>query len=155
MWSKGPDGRCAVVWRSALAALVVLLAMGAPSAVAEPGRIDVRVLVCHAAAEAGAVDPGCGKLHGKIGREFRYESLKRLSERSLSLGLDQVGSVVLPNGKRLRVRPLQVDGDSALLAVDVEGSVKTDVRVRKGKSVVIGAERYENGKLVISLEPRW
>jgi hypothetical protein len=81
--------------------------------------------------------------------------LKRLSERSLSLGLDQVGSVVLPNGKRLRVRPLQVDGDSALLAVDVEGSVKTDVRVRKGKSVVIGAERYENGKLVISLEPRW
>ncbi len=140
---------------SGLLVFGVLVAMLAGPAAAQTTKIEVRVLVCHASEEAGSIDPACRKLHGEIGREFRYESLKRLQERRLSLGLDEVGSVALPNGKRLRVRPLQVGGDSALLAVDVEGSVKTDVRVRKGKSVVIGAERYENGKLVISLEPRW
>lgn len=144
-----------MAWRSALWAAGLLLAVGAAPAVAQTSRIDVQVLVCHASADAGAVDAACRKLHGSIGREFRYESLRRLQERSLSLGLDQVGSLALPNGKRLRVRPLQIGAESALLAVDVEGSVKTDVRVRQGKSVVIGAERYENGKLVISLEPRW
>lgn len=142
-------------WHSALWAVGLLLALGAAPAVGQTSRIEVQVLVCQASADAGGVDAACRKLHGRIGQEFRYESLKRLQERSLSLGLDRVGSVALPNGKQLRVRPLQIDAESALLAVDVEGSVKTDVRVRKGKSVVIGAERYQNGKLVISLEPRW
>ena len=144
-----------MAWRSALLAAGLLLAMGAAPAIAQTSRIDVQVLVCHATEDAGGVDAACRKLHGRIGREFRYESLKWLQERSLSLGLDQVGSVALPNGKQVRVRPLQIGTESALLAVDVEGSVKTDVRVRQGKSVVIGAERYENGKLVISLAPRW
>lgn len=144
-----------MAWRSGLVAIGVCWALTAVPALAQPSGVEVDVLVCHASQEAGSIDPACGKLHGEIGREFRYESLKRLEEQRLVLGLDRVGSVMLPNGKRLRVRPLQVGGDSALLAVDVEGSVKTDVRVRKGKSVVIGAERYENGKLVISIEPRW
>ena len=69
--------------------------------------------------------------------------------------MDQVGSVGLPNGKQARVRPLNVDGDSALLAVEIEGAVQTDLRVRKGHWVVIGAERYRDGKLVISLRSRW
>jgi hypothetical protein len=30
-----------------------------------------------------------------------------------------------------------------------------DLKVRKGHLVVIGAERYQDGKLVISLEPHW
>ena len=144
-----------MAWRSGIRVLGVLLLVGAGPAAADTQDVVVKVLVCHATDEPGSIDPACRKLHGEIGREFRYESLQRLEQRRLSIGIDRVGSVVLPTGKRLRVRPLQVDAAAVLLAVDVEGAVKTDVRVGKGKSVVIGAERFRGGKLVISLEPSW
>ena len=32
---------------------------------------------------------------------------------------------------------------------------RNDVRVKNGHLVVIGAERYRGGKLVVSLQPRW
>jgi len=145
-----------VKWHDAIAVLGLLAAVGltpARGGAAEP--VEVRVLVCHAAAAPGNVDGACRKLHGKIGAQFRYESLKKLQSQSLKLGLNQVGSVKLPNGKSLTVRPLQVDDSGVLLAVDVEGAVRTDVKVANGNLVVIGADAYRAGKLVISLEPRW
>ena len=39
------------------------------------------------------------------------------------------------------------------MAVDVEGGVKMDARVRDGHMVVIDGGRFEDGKLVISIEP--
>lgn len=152
--STGPRGGDAVRWRSAVVAGLVLLWAGiAWSQGAQ--RIGVQVLVCQTSALPGGVDPACSRLDAKLAREFRYESLKRLQSHGLSLAVDEVGSVALPNGKQLRLRPLQFDAHSALLAVDVEGSVQTDLRVRNGHLVVIGAERHGDGKLVIGLEPRW
>ena len=58
----------------------------------------------------------------------------------------------LPSGKRLRVRPLQVGERGVLVAVAIEDTLQTDLRIRNGHLVVIGAEPYEEGKLVISLE---
>jgi hypothetical protein len=130
--------------------------LAAGSALAQaPASLRVEVLVCQAAEAAGGIDAACEKLHASIGKEFRYGSLTRLQSQGLSLALDQVGEVTLPNGKSLRVRPLQADERSALLAVDVEGVVQTDLRVRNGQLVVIGAQRHRDGKLVIALEPSW
>jgi hypothetical protein len=42
-----------------------------------------------------------------------------------------------------------------LLALTVQGTLRTDMRVPNGHLVVIGAERFEDGKLVISLKPSW
>jgi hypothetical protein len=42
-----------------------------------------------------------------------------------------------------------------LLGVTVKGSLQTDLRIPNGHLVVIGAEGYQDGKLVISLEPSW
>jgi hypothetical protein len=123
---------------------------------AEPEpRIDIELMVSHISDAAGGVDERGEELHAKLQREFRYQSLRVLESRSLRLALDEVGTVTLPNGKRARIRPLQLGEHGVLLAVDVEGSVQTDLRVRNGHLVVIGAERYRDGKLVISLEPRW
>ncbi len=127
----------------------------APAAAEAADQVDVKVLVCHATPAAGGVDGACRALDAKIGSQFRYESLRKLQSESLSLGLNALGSVKLPNGKSLKVRPLQVDASGALLAVDVEGAVRTDVKVSNGNLVVIGADAYQDGKLVISLEPRW
>ena len=138
---------------AAAAALVALVAFARPAEAAD--RIDVTVLVCHAADAAGGVDGACQALHAKIGSQVRYGSLRKLQSKKLSLALNRVGQLKLPNGKQLSVRPLQVDASGALLAVDVEGSVRTDVKVANGNLVVIGADSYRDGKLVISLQPSW
>jgi hypothetical protein len=158
---SGPAGASGVARRSlaaGLAALAVstLSTLSTGSAWAQaPASFRVGVLVCQAADGPGGIDAACEKLHASIGKEFRYGSLARLQSQQLSLALDQVGELTLPNGKSLKVRPLQADAGSALLAVDVEGAVQTDVRVRNGQLVVIGAQRHQDGKLVIALEPSW
>ena len=141
-------------WCSALSVLALLLAV-AGGAAAQQGPIQVEVTVVHISDGPGGIDARGQKLHGKLKRQFRYESLKVLETRSLKLAVDEVGSVSLPNGKRVRVQPLQLDAESALLAVDVEGAVQTDLRVRNGHLVVIGGDRHQSGKLVVGLEARW
>ncbi len=142
--------------RSWLLGLVLVLCAGAGIARAEPAQgIEMIVLVAHASTGPGGVDPGAERLADKLTKEFRYESLRLLQSRRLRLALDEVGSVRLPNGKLLRLRPLQVGKKSVLLAVELEGTLQTDLRIPNGHLVVIGAERYQDGKLVIGLEPRW
>ena len=53
------------------------------------------------------------------------------------------------------MRPLDLGKSGVLMAVDVEGAVKSDLRIRNEQLVVIGAERHGAGKLVISLEPHF
>ena len=135
--------------------LAPVLGMGAAAAKAEEQRIDVELMVSHVSNAKGEIDPRGRKLHQKLQGQFRYESLRVLQTRGLRLELNEVGSVRLPNGKSVRVRPLQLSESGVLLAVDVEGAARMDLKVRNGHLVVIGAERYQDGKLVISLEPRW
>ena len=143
-------------WHDAIAVVGMLAILGlAPGRAEAEGPIDVQVLVCHAAPAAGGVDGACRELDAKIGTQFRYESLKKLQSRGLKLALNEVGNLKLPNGKSLTVRPLQMDAGGVLLAVDVEGAVRTDLKVANGNLVVIGADAYQDGKLVISLEPSW
>jgi hypothetical protein len=143
-----------VTWRSAalLAAMALVLAAGPAGA---QQQVRVEVLVSEISDGPGGIDARGGKLHSKLKDQFRYESLKVLDARELRLALDQVGSLGLPNGRPLRVRPLQIDERSVLLAVDVEGAVRTDLRVQNGNLVVIGAGHHGDGKLVISFEPHW
>ena len=135
--------------------LALMFGVGAGAAEAQEQRIDIELMVSHVSSVGGEIDPRGRKLHQKLQGEFRYESLRVLQIRRLRLALNEVGSVGLPNGKSVRVQPLQVSGSGVLLAVDVEGAARMDLKVRKGHLVVIGAERYQDGKLVISLEPRW
>jgi len=135
--------------------LALDLGVGAGAAKAEEQRIDVEVMVSHVASADGEIDPRGRKLHQKLKDQFRYESLRVLLVRRLQLAMNEVGSVGLPNGKSVHVQPLQLSGSGVLMAVDVEGAARMDLKVRKGHLVVIGAERYQNGKLVVSLEPRW
>ena len=142
--------------RSWVLGLLLVLCAAAGIARAEPGQgIELTVLVGHASDGPGGVDPRAQKLAAKLNKELRYESLRVLQSARLRLALDEVSSVQLPNGKQLRLRPLQVGESGVLLAVGLEGTLQTDLRIRNGHLVVIGAERYQDGKLVIGLEPHW
>ncbi|MCG8591576.1 MAG: hypothetical protein MJE66_19950 [Proteobacteria bacterium] len=128
------------------------LALAAPAAAQSPGGLVLAVQVVHISDAQGKVDPRAKRLHAKLRKQFRYESLRVLESKRLKLALNDVGELQLPNGRRLRVRPLVRDKRGALVAVDVEGALQTDVRVRPRHLVVIGAHSHKDGKLVISLE---
>ena len=128
-----------------------------PTALAaeEPRQISLQILVVHISDQPGGVDPRAARLHEELAEQFRYETLRVLDERRIELPLGVVQSVELPNGRRLNVRAFQLSSRGVLLGVTVKGSLQTDLRIPNGHLVVIGAERYLDGKLVISLEPTW
>jgi len=146
-----------VTWRSwAIGALLPLvLAWPAAAAGDEPRRIALEVLVAYISDQAGGIDPRGEELHRTLSGQFRYETLRVLDQRRLDLPLGTVESLDLPNGRRLNVRAFQLSSKGVLLGVTVTGSLQTDLRIPNGHLVVIGAERFEDGKLVISLEPSW
>ena len=133
---------------------LALLSIAAPGD-AQPERIRIVVMVSQISTPPGEIDARAGKLHRKLRDEIRYESLRVLQTREFELALDELGEMRLPNGRRLQIRPLSVDSRGVLTAVSLEGSVDADMRIRNGHLVVIGAEPYEDGKLVVSLEPHF
>ena len=139
--------------------LAVALAVGAlvpvAATAAEDGKpaIALKVMLSHISNEPGPIDKRGALLHAKIHKEFRYESLRVLKEQRMRLEINDVGSMALPNGRKLRVTPMVIDEQGALLAVDLEGSAKADLRIKRHHLIVIGAQSYQGGKLVISLYP--
>jgi len=148
-------GRARLRLAFVFAAIACILVPGPRPAAAqkEPGpRVRMDLMVTRMSREAGQIDPRAARLDKQLAKEFRYGSLEVVKSVSLDLAVDEVGGMELPTGKRVRVRPLLVDERGVLLAVEVEGSVQTDLRVRSDQLVIIGTERSEGGKLVISLE---
>ena len=143
-------------WSRLALAWLVALVLAAPSAAEkEPRRISLEVLVAHVSDGPGGIDPRGRALHRELADQLRYETLRVLDRQRLDLPLGTVESVDLPNGRRLDVRAFQLSSRGVLLGVTVTGSVQTDLRVPNGHLVVIGAQSFEDGKLVISLEPSW
>jgi hypothetical protein len=135
--------------------LAALLACASVAGAQAPRRVSIEVTVSHALDANGAIDPRGRELNAFLEPQFRYGSLKVLQVERLDLALDEVGTLELPNGRKFRVRPLDIGSEGVLLSVSVQGTLWTDMRVRNGHLVVIGAERYEAGKLVIGVKPRF
>jgi hypothetical protein len=152
---SGSERRGRLARRLGLAGAGLLLALATPAGAQSEGtrRIDVRLMVSHASSRPGPVDPAAADLHQSLRSDFRYKSLRVLERRRLVLGPGESGGLELPNGKRVSVRPIQFGSGGALLAVDIENTLHTDVRVPDRRPVVIGIDRYDDGKLILSLEP--
>jgi len=142
-------------FRVGIAALAALAWLVPAAQAQEGGQIRVDVMVCQISQAPGAIDPRASRLDAKLRNEFRYESLRVVEQRRLSLALNQLASVALPNGHQLQLRPLSLSDRGVLMAVTVEGSVQSDMQIPNGHLVAIGAGRLDDGKLVISLEPHF
>ena len=94
-------------------------------------------------------------VHEKLRSQIRYESLRVLQQKHLDLRIDQIGSLELPNQRKLLVRPMDVGERGVLLAVEVEGFADSDLRIPNHHMVIFGTHPFEDGKLVISIEPAW
>ena len=130
--------------------------LAAPSGVRadeSEGLVPFNVIVVHTSNRKGEVDPRARALDAELKKQLRYRSMRVISEERVNLHVDQVGTVPLPDGRSLRMRPMHKNKQGVLMAVDVEGAVKLDARARNRHRVVIGAGPYEGGNLAISIEP--
>lgn len=164
MKSRSAIGGVAVAWVGALAAGLWIAsaqpawAQGASDADsrAEGRVVRATLMVTHLSNREGGIDPRARKLDERLRRQnIRYPSARVLDARDVTLEIDRVETIALPDGRAARLQPIHVGDDGVLLAVDVEDAVKMDVRVRDGRMVVIDGGRYEDGKLVISIEPAY
>lgn len=138
--------------RAGIVLLSLGLVAGAAAAGAQP--FEIEVMVSQLGDGPGGIDPRAAELDAKLQGQFRYKSLEVLESRRLKLGLDEVGTLSLPNGKPLRVRPLQLTDRGLLLAAQV-GDIQTDLKLTRGHLVVIDAGRHGDGKLVVSFQASW
>ncbi|RIL05409.1 MAG: hypothetical protein DCC71_10470 [Proteobacteria bacterium] len=136
----------------ATAALVTLVALTA-SAQQAARLVGISMTVSHASERPGPMDPNAAALDRQLRQQFRYESLRVIERRHMQLRMQEVGGMDLPTGKRVQLRPLSLTPSGVLISVDIPGTLQTDVRVPNRKQVVIGVERYDHGKLIVTLQP--
>jgi hypothetical protein len=137
------------------APLLAALLLAGPVAAEDPRPIEFEVTVVHVSSRKGGVQANdrARRVDRIIGRQIKYDSLRVLDFRRQQVALNQVGSVTLPGGKHFRFRPMDLRDDGVLVAVDVERSAQGDFRIPRRKPFVLGGQRYQDGQLVILLEP--
>jgi hypothetical protein len=135
-----------------LAVAAVVLAPVIAFAQVAVQHVGLSLTVSHASPRPGPIDPNAVEIHRSL-REFRFESLRVLERRHMDLRMQEIGGVDLPTGKRVEVRPLSLNATGVLISVEIPGTLQTDLRVPNQKQVVIGVDRYGDGKLILTLQP--
>ena len=116
--------------------------------------IQMRMMVTRLSNDGRGVDPKAKELESKLSSQgIRFDSAEVLQKRQIEMGAGEVSTIDLPNGRKARVQPLHQGEDGLLMAVDVEGSSKADVRAKPNHTVIFSAGPFRDGKLVLSLEP--
>lgn len=132
--------------------MLVPLSIQAQAPAAKGERFDLRVIVANLTNSRDTIDKGARRLDKELKSQFRYEGIRVLDSVDVTLVGDDVTDLKLPSRRRLRIRPLVVESGSALISVEISGLVQSDLKLKKGQLVIIGAERFGDGKLVIALE---
>jgi hypothetical protein len=114
-------------------------------------HVGLSLIVSHASAQPGPIDPEMHRVLGKT--VVRYQSLRVIERRHIDLRMQEIGGVDLPTGKRVEVMPLSMNASGVLISLEVPGTLQTDLRVANQKQVVIGLDRYDDGKLILVLQP--
>jgi hypothetical protein len=137
--------------------LVLALCGAGAHAEDEVQKVPLRVKVTHLSdSEADGVDPKARKLVNALrDQHISYSSAKVVREITVDLAPGDVKTVKIGNGRKAHLQLMQADEDGALVAVDVEGGVKVDAKVRRGRRpLVLDAGKVGDGKRVISIEAK-
>jgi hypothetical protein len=145
--------RARIALAFALAGLAAAWAVGSVHAQAASDRVPVNVMVVHTSDGEGGIDPRARELDEKLKKHLRYKSMRVLQEQRVDLEMNRVGTVQLPDGRKLRMRLMHKGAKGVLIAVDVQGAVKLDARAPNHHKLVIGAGEYQGGNLAVSIEP--
>ncbi len=115
--------------------------------------IGLRITVHQLSNQPGPADPRSDALDRKLRDEFRYARVRELEHHDLHLSLNETGHLRLPSGRAVNVKPLRIASGALLLSLEVEGRLRTRLRLPARHEVVIGAEDSGEGKVVLTLVP--
>jgi len=144
-----------VPWRGSL--LMVLLGVLTPPVVAAgQGAVPLKVQVIYAANEPGGVDSRLGSLAGELQKTFRYSKYELLDSPQGSAPLNQAWRTALPGDRSLEITPTAIQDGEYTLSVRVQASggqslVNTRVKLKAGRSVLVGGPTHQKGVLIIAI----
>ena len=143
-------------WTTTIAWVALALLCSTAGAHAQSGdeKVPVRITVTHLSDKDEGVDPKADPLIQNLGGAgIKVKSAKVIREETVKLAPGDVKSVKIGGGRKAHLQLMQADDDGALVAVDVEGGIKTDVKVHRGKRpLVIDAGRVGDGKRVLEIK---
>jgi hypothetical protein len=154
--------------RVAASGLTLALALGAGAAAAQdfaqpagtstaprkqPARFEVTVLRAELA--QGRIDPQAERLHRLLAkRGLSYGTLRVVANQRDALMLGEIGSVMTPNGKPYRFRPLDRGETGGFLVAVDWGTTRGDFRMEPGVPLLLGGQPKDGGQLWVVLELR-
>ncbi|MFN7956239.1 MAG: hypothetical protein U0610_31310 [bacterium] len=157
-------GRLGLGGRWAVGALLVLGATAAAAQEAEQRRL-IHTRVVHASVTAPSrevwVDPSLRLISTKLTSQFPYRRYTLLQDVTQSLGVDEMGSIVLPaDGGSVEVRPIAFDGKRTRMVVRLvparadlgNRAVQIKAETSPRGTVVIGGMPHPNGTLLILIQ---
>jgi hypothetical protein len=110
-------------------------------------------MVVFVSSEPGSIDPRARELASMLEKEFKLQTLRVLQMHQMSLAMRQMGQVELPTGHWVSIQPEEITAQGLRMGVEVQGMLRTHVRVPSGNQVVIGAYSFEDGRIVVRLAP--
>lgn len=140
--------------RPSLLLLVAVVCLAAAPAVASAAvRAEVRVI--HATGGAGAgdyVDPALKPIAGYLAKSFgaRYTSFRQLDIETLTLELQQRGTVELPGDRTLALTFKGVKDEFVRLFMELP-HLKTTVKVRDGGLFFQAGQSFQGGMLILAI----
>jgi len=138
---------------------VVLLLLLASGAVAQQGvgSVEVKINSVLAADTNKGCDASLREIRHHLERLFHFSTyhLVRHEDRRTSFG--KVVEFDLPGGRILQIQPLGMDGDMIQMELTLfqgdQPLMMTDFKIMNGGVLLVGGPRYEQGALIISIEP--
>ena len=118
---------------------------------AMPVRVDA--MIVYVSSQPGGIDPRARELATMLEKEFNLQTLRVLQMQQMSLVMQQMGQMELPTGHWVSVQPEDISPQGLRMGVEVQGMLRTHVRVPSGNQVVIGAYSWEDGRIVVRLAP--
>lgn len=138
---------------SVLALVAVVCLAAAPGAVSAAVRAEVRVIHATGGADAGAyVDPALKPIAAYLTKSFgaRYTSFRQLAIETLTLELQQRGTVALPGDRTLALTFKGVKDEFVRLFMELP-HLKTTVKVRDGGLFFQAGQSYQGGMLILAI----
>lgn len=101
------------------------------------------------------MDPRLSSLTQELQSVFRYSSYRLLSENRMRLSMRETGKVSLPEGRVLKITPLQVAGNRVELQLVILKKNKeifqTVSQLLNKSSIIVGGPKYKDGYLLFNI----
>lgn len=135
----------------ATAVLILLAVVAAPQPARADGtaRLDVRII--HATKGDPYVHPSLQDLAQHFRRFGGYDRFTLVGRQSMSLGMEQTGSMSLPNGKSLQLIYRGTSKEYVKLRF-IMGDLQMNIRVHEGGVFFHGGTQFGGGALIIAVK---